>query len=142
MSTLLRIAILAAQMGFAARRKRMMRRLPMIVGGGIFAVLALVTALGWLVAALWLYLFPLLGKPLGALVVAGVLVLLCLLIVLTIALSGRQRRVQEIPGLANMAQSELVAEEMQRFIARNKGTLLAGAGVAGLLLSVFARRRR
>jgi len=142
MNSLLRIALMAAQMGFAARRRKMMQRIPLIVAGGIFAALALITALGWLVAALWLATFPLLGKPIAALVVAGALVLLCLLILLGIALSRpRSRRNPNVPGLASVAQSELMAVELQRFVARNKGTLLAGAGIAGLVLSVLSRRR-
>jgi hypothetical protein len=95
---------------------------------GAIAAVAATSAVGCLVAALWLFVLPSFGPAGAALIAAGALGLLSLvLIALALVIDRRARRRARFKHDSEMAQMEA-----SRLLNHRTGAMLLGALVAGL----------
>jgi hypothetical protein len=97
----------------------------------------------WLDAALWLYCAPRLGPATAALIAAGATLLAALLVLLIVAIARPRRPVVASPAPHPLSGLPLPSHlpDFQTIIRRNKGAILIGTLIAGLVLGGSARRR-
>jgi hypothetical protein len=105
------------------------------------AAVSAAASCGFAVAALLIYLIPILGAAGASLAVAGCLVALAG-IALLIKHSMQRRSRQRLPVPAAQPDLQALALGAENFIRDNKALVLAGAFVAGLLISEERPRSR
>src|SRR5579863_8202147 len=118
-------------MNYAGRR-RLRRDAAEVLGNLLLLSVAGVSVLagsGFLLAAIWYGLVPLVGKVVAALLVAGILFLGALIAVIASRLSNRAKRKMPPPP----DQFELVVGEVTKLVQKYKGGLLVAALLAGIL---------
>jgi hypothetical protein len=127
MAGLLRCADAIVQLG-ASRAAAAARRISVMALGGAFAVVAAMGTIGCLVAALWIFALPSFGQGGAALVAAGALFLLSLVLFALVLRFGRGRQRPRPSGHG----SQIPAADIARLLRENKGAVLLAAVVAGL----------
>jgi len=113
------------------------RRWPKAMLLVLLAALCAGAAVGCGIAALWIYLVPLIGAVGAPLVVAGVFLVLCLILLAAARSVLRSRK----PVRVKIDGSEIEIGDVERLIRGHKGTALLIAVVAGLLAANQARKR-
>jgi membrane protein implicated in regulation of membrane protease activity len=131
----LRLAAFAAEIGMNYAGRRQLRRDAAEVLGDVLllslAGILAATGTGFLLAAIWYGLVPLVGHTGAALLVAGILFLGALIAVIASRLSNRAKRKAPPPP----DQLELVVGEVTKLVQKYKGSLLLAALLAGILAS-------
>lgn len=95
---------------------------------GVVAGVAAMAAVGFSLSALWIVVLPRVGPAMAALVLAGVLAVLCLIMLALACAVGRPT--QRKPGIAPDAEASLLAAA--QLFKEHKGAMLLAALVAGL----------
>ena len=111
------------------------------IGAGflLLAGLALITALGFAAASLWVVIAPDLGPAGASLVLAGAFVALALMLLLVGWLTQRQKAPPPPPAVATPADPIMAL--VGSLFGNNQAAMLAGTLVAGFLAE-RARKRR
>ena len=135
MSDPLRLAVVAAEIGMDYAGRRRLRRDAADVFGEVLllslaGILAIIGA-GFLIAAIWFYLVPLVGQGGAAAILAGTMFLLALITVGWSRLLKRARR----PVAPTPDQLEVLVGEATKLVHKYKGSLLMAALLAGVLAS-------
>lgn len=140
MREVLRLVAALAEFGASRYGSSQARR---IVGAAIRALLAAAFAIaagGFLMAAAWIYLAPLIGRGATALVIAAIFAVTSLLLLLV-----RRRRTNPPPVLdaATLERDwQAISKETKDLVKNHKGLLVLAAFIAGLLASNGARGKR
>ena len=130
MDKLLKIALLAFT------ENRLAQRAKGFSAAAVCAVFALFTALGAIgcaIAALWIFLAPLVGQA-GAALWSGFVLLLitgALGLAAKMSMNGNQNQREGLGGLGGL---EDIAGELRRGMSNNKVSMLIAALIAGLLM--------
>lgn len=135
MSDMFKLVLALGQAAGARSGRRLLARAATSAALGAVALICIIAALGCAIAALWIYLAPLLGPAGAPLVVGGALLSIAVLVAIVMRYGiGASRRSR--PG--NDASSLLLAET-QRLLKDHKGSVLTGAILAGLVAGLTRR---
>ena len=131
MGALLRIAapllieMMRVGVGGAARRGAL------ATGLAVGAALAVLVAVGCGIAALWIYMIPLVGRGAAPLVCAGALLVIALVCVVIGKMMWRKRPAATVPSALLESLGQIDASGI---FGEHKGTFLIGALILGLIL--------
>lgn len=129
MTDLFKLVLAMAEGGVVRRGRRAIERAGLLAALGVVAFFCLIGSLGFALAALWIYLAPEVGAVAAPLIVAGILLLLCLVLVGAMRFARKSARA---PHQADEASALLLAE-VTKLLKEHKGSVLAAALLAGLV---------
>jgi hypothetical protein len=129
MSDLIKLALVLAEQGAVRHSRQAAGRMACVAAVALVAAGCAVAAVACVLAALWIYAVPQVGAAGAALIVAGVLVVMCLAM---FALMRYGLKPRQAPPPAGVAPAVLLAETT-RLLKEHKGAVLMAAVLAGLV---------
>lgn len=135
MTDLFRLVLAMAEGGVVRRARRAIRRAGLLAAFGAAAIFCLIGSLAFALVALWIYLAPQVGAVVAPLILAGILLLLCLVLLAAMRFG---RKSVPISHQADDASALLLAE-VTKLLKEHKGSVLAAALLAGLVAGQTGR---